>query len=72
MTDVTALQTRLDALKKARASGVLTVRHGDTQTTFRSLDEIDRIIASLEAEIASASGTPRRRVRYIYQAGKGL
>jgi hypothetical protein len=75
MADDAAL--RLAALKAAKASGVLTVRHGDTMTTFRSLAEIDRIILSLEAEIASApngaNGAPARvRLRYPIQTTKGL
>lgn len=72
MTTTAELQTRLDALKKARDTGVLTAKQGDNLTTFRSLSEIERTIAALEAEIASASGTPRRRVRYAYQSSKGL
>lgn len=63
---------QLAALKTARNSGVLTVKHGETQTTYRSLAEIDRIISSLEAQIAADAGTKRSRVRYLHQAGKGL
>lgn len=66
------LATELAALKKARNSGVLTVKHGETQTTYRSLTEIDRIIAKIEAEIAAEAGSTRSRVRYLHQAGKGL
>lgn len=72
MTTTAELQTRLDALKKARDTGVLTAKQGDNLTTFRSLSEIERTIAALENEIASADGTARRRVRYAYQSAKGL
>lgn len=58
-------------LKKARNTGVLTVRHGETLTTFRSLSEIQDIIADLEKDLAAANGTSKRRVRYAYQIGRG-
>jgi hypothetical protein len=63
--------SQLAALKKARASGVLTVHHGDTSTTFRTLAEIDSIVRSLEAE-AEAASSPRPRLRYAVQLTKGL
>lgn len=72
MTDSATITTRLEALKKARDTGVLTVKHGETQTTFRSLAEIERIIAQLEGDLATVNGTARRRIRYMYQSGKGL
>lgn len=72
MTELTEKQARLTALKKARDTGVLTVNHGDTSTTFRSISEIERIIAALSNEIASLAGTSRRSARYIRQGGKGL
>jgi hypothetical protein len=66
----------LAALQKARASGVLSVKHGDTQTTFRSLAEIDAIIRSLTAGVVGAGGTvmaaPGVRLRYPRQATKNL
>ena len=71
MATLTELQTKLTAIKNARYSGVLTVRHGDTSTTFRSISEMDRIISGLEKEIAELSGTKRRRVRYVTQTNKG-
>ncbi len=54
-------QTQIDALKAAIASGVLIVRHGDTWTTYRSLNEMMRVLASMEAE-ANAGSRPRRTV----------
>lgn len=64
--------TELAALKAARNSGVLTVKHGDTLTTYRSLSEIERIIAAIEASIGTTAGTRVSRVRPLYQSGKGL
>lgn len=62
------LQGRIDALRKARDSGVLIVRHGDEMTQFRSLAEIDKILGELENEL---SGRTRPRVSYIQQSSKG-
>jgi len=47
-------QSQVDALKTAIASGVLIVRHGETQTTYRSLDEMQRVLAMMESEVAGA------------------
>ncbi len=64
-----SLLLQISALKNASRSGVLTVRHGDTSTTFRSFSEIERAIAAMEAEL----NPPRRRgPRYITQMSKGL
>jgi DNA-binding FadR family transcriptional regulator len=61
--------TMLAALKAARNSGALTVRHGDTMTTFRSLAEMDQIISDL---IKATAITPPSRIRYVYQLRKAL
>jgi len=71
MADLSTLQTRLEALRAARDTGALTVKHGEEMITYRSLDEINRIIASLEAQI-DALGTTRRAVSYVHQSDKGL
>lgn len=55
-------QTEIDALKKAIASGVLTVRHGDTSTTYRSLAEMERALKMMQGEVNPASVAPRRTV----------
>ena len=68
----TEIQARLTALYKARDSGALIVRHGDESTQFRSLAEIEKIIASLEGQLAAANGEPRKRVRYVEQPCKGF
>ena len=68
-----AKQARLDALLKARDSGVLMVRHGETSTQSRPLAEILQAIQALEGEINDLAGTTStRRVRYPYQSSKGL
>jgi len=65
--------TRLAALKRARDTGVLRVRHRDISTTFRSLADINIIIQQLEGQAAvAAGGAPRTRLRYLIQTTKGL
>lgn len=67
------IQARIDAIQASRDSGALVVRHGDTMTTFRSLSEMDQIIAKLKAELDTVNeATPRPRVGYITQLQKGV
>ncbi|QKC83261.1 hypothetical protein [Mesorhizobium sp. NZP2077] len=49
-------QTDINAIKKAMASGVLTVKHGETLTTFRSMSEMERVLARMEAEVNGSAG----------------
>lgn len=63
------VRSQIAALRLAIASGILNVRHGDTSTTFQSTSEMRKAIADLEASLGER---PKSRVRYIYQAGKGL
>lgn len=55
-------QTQIDALKSAMASGVLTVKHGETSTTFRSLAEMQKQLSIMETSVAGTSSRPRRAV----------
>ena len=66
------LEARRDALDKAIASGVLTIRHGDEQTTFRSMSEMMQARAFVQSQIDELQGKKRTRVRYAYQSGRGL
>lgn len=70
--DQVTLEARIAALRRARDSGVLVVRHGEQSTTFRSLKELNDILASLEAELGKVAETTPSRVRYIMQSNKGL
>lgn len=66
------ITARIAAIRKARDSGVFKVKHGEEETQFRSLAEMDSIIADLEAELAKASGAPKRqRIFYPRQPSKG-
>ena len=71
-TSLETLQTRLEKLEAMIVSGVLTSKHGETLLTYRSMSELLTAKALLEQQIAGASGTARRRVRYGYQSDKGL
>jgi len=50
-------QSEIDALKAAIATGVLTVRHGETLTTYRSLSEMRALLAMMQGEV----NAPTRR-----------
>jgi hypothetical protein len=52
---------QLEALKKARAMGVITTETHGHRVTYRSLEDMDRLIAHEEAEAAGAAST---RVNY--------
>jgi hypothetical protein len=48
-------------LEKARSSGILTVETRYGRVTYRSLAEIDRVLARDDAARATAAGTPANR-----------
>lgn len=59
---------QLNQLKAAIADGALTVKYGDKQTTYRSLDEMIRIKDMMEGELGVNA-----RSGIIYPSfGKGL
>lgn len=67
------IKTRIDRLQRARDSGVLNIKHGETSTSYRSLAEMEAVLASLKADLARAEGAPRRRRSfYVNYGGKGL
>lgn len=50
-------QDDLAAIDKAIASGELTVKYGDTVTTYRSIAELKQARAMIQDELNAASGT---------------
>jgi hypothetical protein len=46
-------QSQIDALKTAIASGVLTVKHGETLTTYRSLAEMKAALAMMTSDVTT-------------------
>lgn len=70
--DLEELEAQLAALRKAKRSGALIVRHGDTSITYRSMADINEAIGELVDAINQANGTPGRGPKYIRQDSKGL
>lgn len=59
----------LDAIKAAMAKGERTVSFADRSVTYRSVEELLRVKAEIEAELTAATTRPRQ---WIGVAGKGL
>lgn len=53
-------QAQLDATQEAYASGSLRVKYSDKEVTYRSLDEMERIIHTMKLELGQASETRRK------------
>jgi len=53
-----ATQAELDALIAAKNSGVLTVKYADRTVTYRSLAEIENIIADMQRCLNGANARP--------------
>jgi hypothetical protein len=58
-------QVQRDALAAAIASGALTVRYGETSTTFRSLAEMRQVLAAIDQDLTVAAGARKRRVTKV-------
>lgn len=62
-------QQQLDAIKTAYASGVLTCTFEGRGMTFRSLNDMERVIAAGEKAL---NPTERRRRTYRLSSSKGF
>ncbi len=69
--DLERMRALLAALQEARYAGVRSVSYDGKSVTYGSDAELANAISDLEARIAAASGTPRRR-RWGTVASKGL
>ena len=69
--DLERMQTLLTALQEARFAGLRSVSYDGKTVTYGSDAELAAAIRDLEARIATASDTPRRR-RWGTVATKGL
>jgi len=68
--DLTEMQSDLDELRRAAASGALMIRHGEKSVTYRSMADLQVAISNLQTEIAGLSGTSRRKqIRLRYRRG---
>jgi|GEM_PF-950190 len=50
-------QAQLDAMKAQFALGISSVTHAGKRVDYRSLDEMERVIARIEAALAADAGT---------------
>jgi hypothetical protein len=57
MTDVIELQAQLDELRRAYRSGARSVSYDGKSVAYGSSEEMRAAIASLQAEVAHATGT---------------
>lgn len=63
-------EQQLQALRDALASGVRRVRFADREMEFRDVAELRQAIATAEAEMAKAAGTPvARQIRVSTEKG---
>ena len=70
MATVAEMQTQLDVLRKARASGVRKTEYGEKSVEYKSDEEMAAAIADIERRITGASGRPIRTV--YFNSTKGL
>lgn len=68
--DAATIQAQIDALNRAIGSGVLKVRHGETETVYQSVEGMLKAKAALEAELAGTDSEPVKQVRF--QTAKGF
>jgi hypothetical protein len=59
----TYTQADLDALIRAKKSGVYKVKIGDEETTFRSLSEMNRLEQEIRSDLDQQANPSRRPVR---------
>jgi hypothetical protein len=69
--DLEQFKTQRDALMTARFQGVLTVKAGDKQVTYRSDAEMRTALNDLERRIATLEGRSMSR-RILTYTDKGL
>ncbi|MEY9348843.1 low affinity Fe/Cu permease [Bradyrhizobium japonicum] len=70
MADIVDLQSQLDELKRAYRSGARTVSYDGKSVTYADGAELRAAIASLESEIARATGTPASAIGVV-RSSKG-
>jgi hypothetical protein len=62
--------TQLDTLKRALATGERRVSFGDKTVEYRSVEELQAAIRTVEAEIArNAGASPKRQIRVTTAKG---
>ena len=71
MATLAELQTRRNALQKALDSGVLRIREGDKDVSYRNTEAMLGALAALERRIVAAQGTVETRGVYLRPKTKG-
>lgn len=67
---MTYTTTQLEALKRALATGERRVSFGDKTVEYRSVEEIQAAIRTVEGEIArNAGASPKRQIRVTTAKG---
>ncbi|HCF7066359.1 hypothetical protein P3764_02015 [Pseudomonas aeruginosa] len=67
---MTYTTTQLEALKRALATGERRVSFGDKTVEYRSVEELQAAIRTVEAEIArNAGASPKRQIRVTTAKG---
>lgn len=67
---MTYTTTQLEALKRALATGERRVSFGDKTVEYRSVEELQAAIRTVEAEIARSDGAlPKRQIRVTTAKG---
>lgn len=67
---MTYTTTQLEALKRALATGERRVSFGDKTIEYRSVDELQAAIRTVETEIARGTGvSPKRQIRITTSKG---
>ena len=67
---MTYTTTQLEALKRALATGERRVSFGDKTVEYRSVDELQAAIRTVEAEISrNAGASPKRQIRVTTAKG---
>lgn len=67
---MTYTTTQLEALKRALATGERRVSFGDKTVEYRSVEELQAAIRTVEAEIARNAGArPKRQIRVTTAKG---
>lgn len=67
---MTYTSTQLEALKRAFATGERRVSFGDKTVEYRSVEELQAAIRTVEAEIARNAGAiPKRQIRVTTAKG---
>ena len=65
-------QDDVDRLKKMMATGALRGRFDNRDVTFRSIEEMNQLLAQMEAEVAAGQPATKRTRAYRFVTDKGL